>query len=202
MNDVIVNGFFAVPVMQRKLENMDDFNKNILDNLDNFIKENPNKKPINWCCDLYMSGLSNNILKNDLFKKLEDPILETSLFFCNKMRYDTINYKLKIADCWLNVYKQGNTQEIHNHPNVDLTGIYYPTSSELDGNLVLKSPFADTMHETPLSSLNSLSPDYVYIPTETSNLILFPSYLMHSVMPNKSDTRVSISFNVKLEKKL
>ena len=37
-----INGFFTIPVLQKKIENMEDFNKSIVDNIDVFMKENEN----------------------------------------------------------------------------------------------------------------------------------------------------------------
>ena len=202
MNDASLEGFFAIPVLQKKIKNMDKFNQDILNNLDNFMAENENKKPMNWCCDLYVSGVEDNLLRTPLFENLKKPILDTANDFCKILSYDTDNYKLNIVDCLLNVYGVGHSQETHNHPDVDISGIYYPSSSELDGKLVIKSPFADKMRTTPIVNHNPFNANYIFIPTQTNNIVMFPSYLMHSVMPNKSERRVSISFNIKLVKKL
>ena len=83
---------------------------------------------------------------------------------------------------------------------MNISGIYYPTSSELDGHLVFKSQYADSMNQIPLSKITSRNSNYVYFETEKSNILLFPSHLMHGVMPNKSERRVSISFNILLER--
>jgi len=195
-----IDSFFAIPILQRNLEGMEEFNQNLIDNLDTFMSENPNKKPINWCCDLYVSGISDNLLEQKQFECLRKPILENVTKYCEFMDYNIIDYKIKIADCWLNVYNQGHTQEMHNHPGMNISGIYYPTSSELDGHLVFKSQYADSMNQIPLSKITSRNSNYVYFETEKSNILIFPSHLMHGVMPNKSERRVSISFNILLER--
>jgi len=38
--------------------------------------------------------------------------------------------------------------------------------------------------------------------TETSNMVMFPSHLMHGVMPQQDENkRISIAFNIELVKK-
>ena len=37
MNRLNINGFFTIPVLQKKIENMEDFNKSIVDNIDVFM---------------------------------------------------------------------------------------------------------------------------------------------------------------------
>ena len=90
---------------------MEDFNKNIVDNIDVFMKENENKKPVNWACELYVSGIYDNLLNRKEFRELKKPILENAKVLCAHMDYDLENYRLKIRDCWLNAYDKGNTQE-------------------------------------------------------------------------------------------
>jgi len=197
-----INGFFTIPVLQKKIENMEDFNKSIVDNIDVFMKENENKKPVNWSCELYVSGIHDNLLNRKEFRELKKPILENAKVLCEHMDYDLENYRLKIRDCWLNAYEKGNTQETHNHPGSDISGIYYPTSNELDGPLVFKSPIADVMKQPPLKKLSARNTPYIYVRTETSNMVMFPSHLMHGVMPQQDENkRISIAFNIELVKK-
>ena len=78
MNRLNINGFFTIPVLQKKIENMEDFNKSIVDNIDVFMKENENKKPVNWACELYVSGIHDNLLNRKEFRELKKPILENA----------------------------------------------------------------------------------------------------------------------------
>ena len=201
MNDTLFNGVFAIPVLQKYIPEMDGINKSILDNLDTFIKNNENKKPINWCCDLYVSGIGGNLIEQSIFSKLKEPILNIANEFCDLLKYDNINFELKIKDSWLNVYNKGHSQEVHNHPDSDISAIYYPCASDEDGMLVLKSPFHDNMRCTPILEQNERNLTQIFIRPVEGVLVIFPSYLLHSVMPNTSEKRVSISLNFILEKK-
>jgi uncharacterized protein (TIGR02466 family) len=199
MSDTLFNGVFAVPVLQKRIPKADKINKGILDNLDTFIKNNKNKKPINWCCELYVSGVGENIIDHPNFLPLKDPVLSIANEFCDLLEYDTVNYKLKIRDSWLNAYSAGHSQETHNHPNSDISAIYYPCASKEDGPLVFKSPFHDNMRCTPILKQNERNLTQMFVRPVESALVMFPSYLLHSVMPNKSERRVSIAFNFVLE---
>jgi len=191
------DGLFTIPVVQRIVSDMEDFNKTVMDGLDDFMKKNENRKPINWSCDLYTSDIQTNLINHELFSELESPILNHAHEFCDIIGYDDLKFTPKIVDCWLNVYGPTHNQEIHNHPNTHICGIYYPTASELDGNLVFRSPLFDTnFNMIPLKKLNNSNTGYFDVKTETSKMVLFPGYLLHCVRPNQSDRRVSISFNI------
>ena len=56
------------------------------------------------------------------------------------------------------------------------------------------------MHSPPIGELNELSTNIVRIKPEEGNLLLFPSYLHHSVEENLSDEdRIVISFNIDIK---
>ena len=105
-----------------------------------------------------------------------------------------------ITQSWLNVTKQNEHHEIHNHPNSIISGVYYLTDKS---EIIFNSPFVAVAPrtisiESEIYNSWNFANNYECIQTwKKGTLILFPSYLMHRVPKNKSlDVRVSISFNV------
>ena len=105
-----------------------------------------------------------------------------------------------ITQSWLNVTKQNEHHEIHNHPNSIISGVYYFTDNSI---IIFTSPFADLVSKTIsieseiYNSWNFANYNECGQTWNKGTLILFPSYLTHRVPKNKSlDVRISLSFNV------
>jgi uncharacterized protein (TIGR02466 family) len=102
------------------------------------------------------------------------------------------------AEAWGNVYLKGDYQMPHIHHDSIWSGVYYveATKSELSssqycsGILELFDPRAGAWNHEQSRDTN-----YRIIP-EAGMLVVFPSWLAHSVTPHNSDhPRISIAFN-------
>ena len=106
--------------------------------------------------------------------------------------------RCEITGCWATVLAHGATHKLHSHPNNYLSGVYY----------VRTHPGADTINfhdprrqagviRPPVVELTAENTDQVVIKVRDNMLLMFPSYVEHSVDANTSDEeRVSVSFNV------
>jgi uncharacterized protein (TIGR02466 family) len=104
----------------------------------------------------------------------------------------------EITGCWASVLAAGGAHRLHSHPNNFLSGAYY----------VCTWPGADTINfhdprrqaaviRPPVVELTAQNTDQVVVRVRDGTLLLFPSYLEHSVDANASrHERVSVSFNV------
>ena len=92
----------------------------------------------------------------------------------------------------------------HQHSNSDISAAYYVTAHEGCGDIVFYDPRPARVYKQPIAkSPNKLNGTVNSIKPEAGMLVLFPSYLDHSVNPNISDKkRIVISFNLSLEKSL
>jgi uncharacterized protein (TIGR02466 family) len=102
---------------------------------------------------------------------------------------------------WANVNQTGDSNTMHTHPGATWSGVYYvdhgESSATAEGTaLHLSDPcpprtnifFADLLNAT------------VRIKPVPGLMILFPSYLPHTVPPHRGDRpRISIAFNVRKE---
>ena len=118
-------------------------------------------------------------------------------FFFNTLAVDT-TCKLKITQSWCNYTESDESHHRHAHPNSAVSGVYYPQAEHPEDSLNFYSP-------TELSQLthfktyqdNHFNSDTWWLPARTGTLLIFPSYLYHSVKPikNRDSTRISLSFN-------
>jgi uncharacterized protein (TIGR02466 family) len=105
-----------------------------------------------------------------------------------------------IKEMWVNVLDTGGLQSMHNHANSFVSGVVYLTPSHPDSqtvflksvggtDFVFKNEHAD-MAPTPFNGDRWISP-----PPSPGDLVLFPSYLLHTVPPNQGERRITMSFN-------
>ena len=108
-------------------------------------------------------------------------------------------------DAWVNINNKGHFNMPHLHPMSNLSGVVWLKCPQNCGNIVFMSPYEFMGHqEIELYSdgfkeqYNQYT-SYYFTPTEGC-IVLFPSYLMHEVRPNKSnEDRISIAFNMRFE---
>lgn len=106
---------------------------------------------------------------------------------------------LSISSYWINVNYKGNSNIHHTHPNSVFSGVVYLDASVDQGSLRIIYPSKDVIqYGLSTLQLNSLSDLYndVIIDPKTNKIIIFPSYVPHSVNDNVTDRpRVSLAFN-------
>jgi hypothetical protein len=103
-------------------------------------------------------------------------------------------FKFKVESWWYNINGQGHWNVPHVHAGSDLALVLYVTDS--DGLLNLMSP-------NPMRLLDSQDyggeGDHMRVNANKGDIIIFPSDLVHYVMPNpKEEDRISISMNLQL----
>ena len=115
------------------------------------------------------------------------------------LRFLRIGYDaFEITGCWATVLAKRAMHKAHSHPNNFLSGVYY----------VRTQPGADTINfhdprnqasviRPPVVELTAENTDQVVVRVTNGTLLLFPSYLEHSVDTNMSEEeRISVSFNI------
>ena len=105
---------------------------------------------------------------------------------------------IEITGCWVNINASGASHPIHSHPNNFLSGIYYVSTHPGADSVNFHDPRLQTsIIRPPVTELTSQNTDQVVVTVSDGMLLMFPSYLAHSVAPNASDKpRISVSFNM------
>jgi uncharacterized protein (TIGR02466 family) len=104
----------------------------------------------------------------------------------------------EITGCWANINAVGACHRIHSHPNNFLSGVYYVSTRPGADTINFHDPRIQTgILRPPVTELTAANTDQVVIRIRNGTLLLFPSYLQHSVDANRSNApRVSVSFNL------
>ena len=100
---------------------------------------------------------------------------------------------------WINVNPKGGSNLIHSHPNSHWSGVLYiQQPSDVTGNsgmIEFINPNQEGRDLAGLLPKNGFDP-IMRIRPKAGQMVIFPSYLLHSVYPNDSDQdRITIAFN-------
>ena len=112
-----------------------------------------------------------------------------------RVQYDSF----VITGCWANMKPKGsNPHPMHTHANNFLSGVYYVRAPKGGDSIVFTDPRPQTSIISPqVSERNEYNSRLATLGVETGVLIMFPSWLGHSVESNQGEEeRISISFNV------
>jgi len=106
--------------------------------------------------------------------------------------------EIEITGCWANISASGALHAIHSHPNNFLSGIYYVHTHPGADSVNFHDPRSQTaIIRPPVTELTAQNTDQVVVTVSDGMLLMFPSYLAHSVAPNASGKlRIRISFNM------
>ncbi|MGH7909488.1 MAG: 2OG-Fe(II) oxygenase family protein [Thermodesulfobacteriota bacterium] len=105
---------------------------------------------------------------------------------------------IEITGCWANLYAPGAAHRAHSHPNNYLSAVYYVRTWPGADTINFHDPRAQAgVIRPPVTELTGANTDQVVVRVGNGTLLVFPSYLYHSVDANASgETRVSVSFNL------
>ena len=144
------------------------------------------------------------ILDRPEFKSMKDIVFS----HVKKYEKDVCGFKsslsFKLTESWYRETVPGHNHPDHNHPNSMLSGVVYlnvPKGDEsheginlihIENRGVFKNH--DFRYDYTPTKYNQIS---TFIPVETGDIVLFPSYLYHYVSRNESEneSRRVISFN-------
>jgi uncharacterized protein (TIGR02466 family) len=192
----MIYNIFKIPIWHKNFSlnlNLDNIEKSCLN-----IQKNNQKRFVS-----NLGGFQSDLLNLNNYPEFYDlavNIIEEAKLFCNEIN---INQIKGINGIWVNINEYGHSNSEHHHPNCVLSGVFYAHSklNNESGSIVFKHPSADTMAfnwakiQKEVTSNNTL--DWLFSPVP-GDLIIFPSWLKHSVRPNlvKDYKRISISFNL------
>jgi uncharacterized protein (TIGR02466 family) len=143
------------------------------------------------------------ILNSDECKNLRNIILKYALEFgTNSLGYSYQSYKF--SQSWISHKKPTQSHSPHMHSNSLISGVFYYSSSSLESLPITFHKQSPTSINAPLINidmnekiLTPYSANTLSLHCQPGDLILFPSYLHHSVPENTTNnTRKSLAFNI------
>ena len=104
-----------------------------------------------------------------------------------------------LGNMWANINPKDGMNQPHIHPNSLFSGVYYVKSNPQAGRLRVYDPRPGAQIVMP-NRQKGKPPKHLWrdahIDPIPGRIIIFPSWLWHSVEPNESnDLRISVSFN-------
>lgn len=115
------------------------------------------------------------------------------------LRFLRVGYEaVEITGCWATVLATGAAHKAHSHPNNYLSGVYYVRVQPGGDAINFHDPRRQTyVIRPPVVELTGANTDQVVVRLTNGTLLMFPSYLEHSVDANTSAfERISVSFNI------
>jgi uncharacterized protein (TIGR02466 family) len=111
---------------------------------------------------------------------------------------ERIGWALK--EMWVNVLDTGGHQAMHNHANSFISGVVYLTRTHPGSQTVfMKSPggtdFLFKNDHKGITPGEYCADKWISPAPQPGDMVLFPSYLMHAVPPNRGERRITLSFN-------
>ena len=193
------NLFFSTPVWTSKLDNYEETNEKIYSYIKN-LQAQDNKGIIKSNVKGWHSQGFDLKEKNVVnFINMISPKINQLL---NDMDWDIKNQLVKISSMWSIINTGGASNARHHHGNSDISAAYYVRAPSNCGEIVFYDPRPAPVFSHPYSKdANKLNAMVNSVSPVEGCLVMFPSYLDHSVNANESnEERIVISFNLKFIK--
>lgn len=143
---------------------------------------------------------TNNLTTMDDMVLEHEEMSDIKKFCTDKMTLfaeETLNIvetRFRITQSWLNISKKGQSHPRHTHPNSIFSGVFYLNVSPGD-QLVFHRHRDPGSFAFPKSAENDFTRLQQEVMVENGDLLLFPSWMEHSVPLTSSDKRISLAFN-------
>jgi uncharacterized protein (TIGR02466 family) len=193
------DALFASPMFLFEIAEADALNKQLLEEVMAMRAQSPGVQKSN------AAGWHS---KTDFFQRAEPGCAALRAFMVEAIREATLKLSPRFdfnghetqAHGWFNVNPRGASNKPHSHPGFALSGTYWvkipPNAPNSSGAFEFIDPRIYTNQE-PLDGAACFSRTVTLRPKE-GRLLIFPSYLQHSVYPNEQDDdRISMAFNVR-----
>ena len=161
----------------------------LIHELKNHSSGNPNLNPH---CFQSPGNLHQNRDFNFLYDKINT---------CLKKAISSINgnddSEPNITAMWACINDKHGYNNAHVHQNTNLTGVYYVQTPDKCGELIFHDPRVQLNALCPASSASSrYASPRIKVTPKAGQLVVFPGWLLHHVMTNKSnDQRIIIGLS-------
>ena len=193
---------FPTPIFECKLEKYEELNTE----LEKYIYELKNKDEKGLKLSNGGGGWHSpyfDIGKNEIVKKFLNALSPHLLEIITKdYGWKCTPDQIRFEGMWSVINKKNSYNIRHFHPNCHLSAAYYVKAKENCGKIKFFEPLDQKLMKTPSKNKTTeLSAEVVNFTPNEGDLLIFPSYLHHSVDENLSgEDRIVISFNVDIQK--
>ena len=200
MNDKILdlNLVFSTPIWGFLVKDYAKLNINMLEYIKELQKSDPEGVKKSNVFGWHSKNFDMNDKKVLYFFESIKPNINNTLA---DMGWDDLNNKIDITSAWSIINKKNASNERHIHSNSYISAVYYVSAPKNCGDILFHDPREAKIIRKPNTiKANKLNAEVVNITPQSGLLVLFPSYLYHSVAKNNSDEeRIVISFNIDIK---
>ena len=200
MKNYQIYKLFPTPVFHFKLENYQELNIELENYILNLRKkdEKGQRKSNTGGWHSHNFDLTNDNTAKKFAKIFEEFYKKVII---NEMGWKYDSNKVKMEGMWSIINKKGSFNIQHNHPNAYLSSAYYVRHPEKSGSIKFFDPREQKNIRYPkIKNYTNISAVITEITPKEGDLLIFPSYLYHSVGENLSeDDRIIVSFNVDID---
>ena len=189
--------FFPTPIWSSVIGDYQNINKVLFQ----YIKDLQKQDPQGTAKSNFLGWHSKDfVLDDNSIKNFVETILPKIKNAIEDMGWDKDKNKIKITSIWSIINTKNASNSRHIHANNYISAAYYVKAPKNCGNIIFYDPREAKTIRKPASNIsNNLNAEIVSIVPEEGLLVLFPSYLHHSVNQNTTDEeRIVISFNIDL----
>jgi len=144
---------------------------------------------------------NENILDQEVLFPIRDFIVDSIHHYLHNVA--AIPYEeFWFTSSWINWTDSGGNQAYHNHTNSIVSGCYYIYCTEDMPGLTFRKehrshkPYISVFQNT---EANPIHCDHAELKTNTGDLVIFPSHMIHGYDNNKSnETRITLAWNILL----
>ena len=118
----------------------------------------------------------------------------------DKLDIDIEDKEIHIKDFWVSEMYKGGSHTTHVHsPENHLSGNFYVHAEPNSSNIVFtRDMHGDLLHFIKRKKHTKYNSAQWSFPPEPGRLLMWESDLMHSVEQNQSDSRISLTFNLRI----
>ena len=183
-----VNGFFPIPVARYTYpDELNDIEiQRINKELDIGLDDSDEIKS--------HGSIDNYVLDIAELQNIKEFCVDAIHHFAYGLLDITSKTKFYITQSWLNVATIGGESKTHTHPNSIFSGVFYVKTSDED-KIMFTHPSPQMSSTFEHEGFNPFNSQSWWMPATQGSLLLFPSYLPHSVPAIFSENRISLAFN-------
>lgn len=187
MKPTVMNWWFATPVA--------------VYDLSNFVSEDINKvlQSIGYTQNDLVDGIrgTQDPSKMPELKPLYDKFQECVNEYTDEIGIE----RTRIYESWMNILTMNGSVGVHRHYSSIVSAAYYPYVDEGSAPITFVSSIEgfrmlDVEHDNRKGH-GKYTSNVQNIQSKTGQLVLFPGWLQHYVPPNKTNLRITLSFNTK-----
>lgn len=184
---------------------LEDTDKKLADYLYPISKHILDKTPLN---QKYLNGKTTYFTQNNFdfntaeLTPLSNFIFKNAIKYLEVLNVDTKKYDIHLKDLWFSEMYKFASHGVHAHYNNDLSGNFYIHCEEKSSSIkFLKTDYLYGMMENvDFTEHNCFNSTSWKIPAEKGKLLMWQSNLLHEVETNLSNSRIAVSFNLKVIK--